>query len=105
MGRKSLLAVVGVALAAAAWFVEVPWRWRMSDAELVEAARRGRQVFLTNCATCHGGEQGPPGQMELKQDYSQREIGRALSAPPQGMPPFSGTDEQRRDLIVFLTEG
>ena len=105
MSRKALAFILVVVLAAAALFVEVPAGLGLSDDELAASERRGRQLFLAGCAPCHGGEDGPPTRAELQQDYGQRAIRRALESPPPGMPPFGGTEEERRDLLVFLTAG
>lgn len=101
--RKDLLAVGVALLGAAAWFVEIPAGFGLSDDERMASERRGRQLFLTNCANCHGGADGPPTRDELRDDFGQRAIRRALERPPLGMPPFGGTDEERRDLLVYLT--
>lgn len=103
MSRKAVALLVLALLAAAALFVEVPVGLGLSDDELAASERHGRQLFLANCAACHGGEDGPPTREELQQDYGQRAIRRALESPPPGMPPFGGTEAEKRDLLVFLT--
>ena len=105
MLRRTALVVVACLVAAGVYFFEIPLEWGMSDEDVTAAARRGRQIFLTNCATCHRGESDLPTQAELQQDYSQRELSQTLVTPPEGMPPFTGTAEEHRDLILFLTQG
>ncbi len=105
LNRRWWLALfVAGAVAVAAWFfVGLPLDWGMSEAEVAEATRQGRKIFLNNCATCHLGEGGLPSQRDMQQDYSRRQLSRVLEAPPERMPPFSGTEEERRNLLLFLT--
>jgi mono/diheme cytochrome c family protein len=105
MPRKLALLALAACIAGGAYFVEIPLHWGLSDEELDAAVRRGRQVFLGNCAPCHNGQPNLPSQRELRQDYSQRDLRRVLENPPQGMAPFSGTEDDRRDLLLFLTRG
>jgi mono/diheme cytochrome c family protein len=105
MLRKIGLIAAAAAVAGAVYLVEIPLHWGLSDEELVTAVRHGRQIFLTNCALCHNGQPDLPTQNELREDYSQRDLRRVLADPPAGMPLYTGTDEERRDLILFLTRG
>ena len=95
---------MALAVAASLWTLRPP-DWGLSEEEIVAAERRGRQVFLANCANCHRGEADIPGQDELRADYSSREIAAVLATPPAGMPPFAGSAAERRDLLVFLNGG
>ncbi len=105
MNRSVVIGAVLVLVAAAtAWQLRSPG-WGLSEAEVIAAERRGRQVFLSSCAPCHRGESDLPGQDELQSDYSTREIAATLDKPPAGMAVFTGTDAERRDLLVFLNGG
>ncbi len=105
MNRHLVVGAALVAALAAGFGALRPPDWGLSPEAAIAAERRGRQVFLVNCATCHRGESGIPGQDELRADYSSREIAAALATPPPGMPPFGGTDAEQRDLLIFLSGG
>ncbi|MDH4082502.1 MAG: cytochrome c [Nitrospira sp.] len=82
-------------------------------AQTEEAILRGQNVFKTNkCSVCHsiegkGGRMGP----DLSQVGSRREaawlhtfLKDPRSVIPQGkQPPFKGTDQEREELVTYLS--
>ena len=72
----------------------------VSDSEL------GRRTFETRCALCHtvGGKRRPLEFAGMEADAVQELIG-GLSDISPNMPPFTGTDAERRALAVYLIQG
>jgi mono/diheme cytochrome c family protein len=101
------LALLGLLIVAglAAYFIRIPLEWGMSPEEISRAVTGGRGTFATQCVACHAEQPNAPGPAELRSDFSQSELSGALSTPPPGMPPFAGTDEEKRNLILYLTRG
>ena len=69
-----------------------------------EALQLGAGLFEANCGLCHGEGTDWPLEPRL-QGKSEEEIFEILGRLPdlnEAMPPFEGTDEERRDLTRFL---
>jgi mono/diheme cytochrome c family protein len=76
------------------------------------AVERGQQLYVTNCGFCHGtnangGNSGPDlvrSVLVLHDDGSGTQIGPVIlnGRPAKGMPKFSMTDAQIKDIAAFL---
>jgi mono/diheme cytochrome c family protein len=70
--------------------------------ESPEAVAAGRQVFASRCLGCH---RDVPLQRRVAGWSSERAyltIGQLPKVPRANMPPFTGSEAERRDLAVFL---
>jgi len=77
-----------------------------------EAVARGEKLFVTNCAFCHGsnargGATGPDlvrSVLVLHDEGTGKTIGPVIlnGRPDKGMPKFSFTDAQIKDVAAFL---
>jgi mono/diheme cytochrome c family protein/cytochrome bd-type quinol oxidase subunit 1 len=70
------------------------------------AQKSGRMVFEESCSPCHGNEALWPMRARLK-SRSEGELNEIIGRLPQvqpDMPPFEGTDEERRALATFLSD-
>ena len=91
---------IAFALAATLWLCPVA---------LAQNADRGRQAFVTRCASCHGtdgngGELGPAiaARAVLRTDEELRTVLRT-GFPAAGMPPFATiADSEAADLVAFV---
>ena len=69
-------------------------------------AERGREIFITNCATCHGleanGEVGP--DLSKVSDRKSRKalIVQVISGQTPPMPQFQPNEKDMADLLSFL---
>jgi len=79
-----------------------------------EAANRGKQVFQSNCAFCHGasakGGEGGPDLLRSElvlHDSKGDKIGPVIhgSRADKGMPKFPLSDDQINDISAFLHQG
>ena len=106
-----VLAVVGIALAMvlAFWGVHA---LRPSDPyvhsvlQRVGDSDRGREIFLLNCATCHGLEQaglvGPDLHHVSERKSRSGLIHQVVSGQTPPMPQFQPTERDMADLLSFL---
>jgi len=106
--RRVVIAFIGISFLAGL-LTPLPAMAQQMD----EAILRGQNVFITNkCSRCHsiegnGGRMGP----DLSHVGSRREttwLQTFLTDPrsviPQGkQPPFKGTDQEREDLVTYLS--
>ncbi len=93
-------------LFVAAWFSKTPVGPKVPPEK--EPSNRGRQVFVSNCATCHGldgrgGERAPniatsPGAQQLPDAGLLRIIERGI--PAGGMPAFSSLGQSRIEAVA-----
>jgi mono/diheme cytochrome c family protein len=70
--------------------------------ESPEAERAGREVFLYRCNGCHRDVPLARRVAGWSADRAYQTIGRLPAVPRAGMPPFLGTEQDRRDLAAFL---
>ena len=106
-----VLAVVGIALAMvlAFWGVHA---LRPSDPyvhsvlQRVGDSDRGREIFLLNCATCHGLEQaglvGPDLHHVSERKSRSGLIHQVTSGQTPPMPQFQPNERDMADLLSFL---
>lgn len=78
-----------------------------SDA-LAASSERGRRLYSgSGCAACHDTAAPPPGVVpkplaNLSARYDVDSLARYLAAPTPPMPAYPMSDDERRDLAVFL---
>lgn len=96
--------MAGVAAVAGLSLLEWPLDRGLSDAERARAIANGRSIFATQCVVCHSEHPDRPSPAELRRDYSRGQLSRALDDPPPGMPAFFGSETDRRDLLLYLTQ-
>ncbi len=67
---------------------------------------RGHQLFLQNCATCHGlqgtGEVGPDLQNVSERKSQVALIKQVISGKTPPMPQFQPNTQDMADLLIFL---
>lgn len=67
---------------------------------------RGQQLFLQNCATCHGlkgtGEVGPDLQHVSERKSQVALIKQVISGKTPPMPQFQPNTQDMADLLIFL---
>ncbi len=108
---KWMALAIGLALAAGVGAVDIEAQLISRDVPAPDAVERGRQAFTVSCGFCHGidargGEGGPDlvrSAMMLNDEGGDLlgpflEVGR----PDAGMPPFSISDAEVRDLAGFV---
>jgi quinoprotein glucose dehydrogenase len=92
---------------------EVPWILRMTEREPEAEAstrRSGRDLYLANCAVCHGmdreGDGGrSPALRELAHRTSAEEVRRVIQTGRGFMPPFPDlTREDQSALVAYLLD-
>ncbi|NIT78786.1 MAG: c-type cytochrome, partial [Thermoplasmata archaeon] len=122
MRGRAILAVIGslliLVLFAAVWMREPNRMEEASVRQRLEALDRGAQLYLANCAGCHGqsgaGLAGPPlnlprFQEEEEAEFLRKTIARGL--PGTGMPPWHREEggplnsQQVDDLVTFIQYG
>jgi mono/diheme cytochrome c family protein len=79
----------------------------LDPAELSAARARGQTIWNTNpCASCHVPDQAPAEAYRplaaLRAKYTIDSLAALLRTPPLPMPAFPLSDDQRRDLAVYL---
>jgi cytochrome c553 len=79
----------------------------LSQAQIQAASTRGTALWNANaCASCHDAGQSAPNAyrplMALRSKYSIDSLVAYLRAPQPPMPVYPLSDDQRRDLAVFL---
>lgn len=67
-----------------------------------EAVLAGRAVFAYRCSTCHRDVPLPRRVAGWSPERAYETIGRLHEVPRANMPAFPGTEEDRRDLAIFL---
>jgi quinoprotein glucose dehydrogenase len=92
---------------------DVPWILRMTEREAAPAAPSqlsGRDIYLANCAACHGADrQGDGGRSpaltELGHRVSAEEVRRVIESGRGFMPPFPQLrGAEQATLIAYLLE-
>jgi mono/diheme cytochrome c family protein len=106
VSRKLLLLLVVAALAplllAVTWDAGLFASRHPPLPETSEAIERGRRIYASRCRHCH---QDVPLERRVAGWSAERAyhaIGRLPQLAPN-MPPFRGTEEERRALAVFLS--
>jgi glucose/arabinose dehydrogenase len=79
----------------------------LSEAEIKSASARGAALWKDNgCASCHVAEQAAPNAyrplMAIADKYTIDSLVAYLHTPTPPMPAFPLSDDQRRDLAVYL---
>ncbi len=106
MPKKTILALALVAILSLAG----GWAWEAGLfappppplVETAEAVAEGREVFAYRCVSCHRDVPLAPRVQGWSAERAYQTIGRLPSVPRANMPPFPGTEEDRRALAVFL---
>lgn len=62
----------------------------------------GQGVYAYRCASCHRDVALAPKVAGLSADQAYEKIGRLQEHPRANMPPFPGTEEDRRALAIFM---
>ena len=74
--------------------------------ELTGNASRGKEIFVTNCATCHGleanGEVGPDLRSVSEHKSRSALIKQVISGKTPPMPQFQPNEKDMADLLSFL---
>jgi mono/diheme cytochrome c family protein len=70
--------------------------------ETPEAVAAGRAVFASRCARCHRDVPLDRRVAGWTAERAYLTIGRLPGVPRAGMPPFAGSEEERRALALFL---
>lgn len=74
--------------------------------QLTGDAGRGKEIFLLNCATCHGlngiGEVGPDLRDVSERKSSVALINQVISGQTPPMPQFQPNERDMADLLSFL---
>ncbi len=98
------LAVAAAMVAAGlAWDAGLLARGPPALVETPEAVEAGQAVFASRCTSCH---RDVPLQRRVagwSAGRAYQTIGRLPTVPRANMPPFPGTEEERRALAVFLS--
>ncbi|MEO1622038.1 MAG: cytochrome c [Cyanobacteria bacterium J06632_3] len=74
--------------------------------QLTGNAERGKDIFVLNCATCHGlnafGEVGPDLRNVSERKSSVALINQVISGQTPPMPQFQPSERDMADLLAFL---
>ena len=100
--RNGVLALAVVTVAAAAAWDAGLLRLTPRLVRTPEAISRGRAVLAARCLHCHGVIPLAPRVAGWSAERAYEAIGRLPSLRP-AMPPFAGTEEERRALAVYLS--
>lgn len=80
----------------------------LGAADIAARTQRGRRLYSgSGCAACHDTHAPPPGVVpkplaNLSARYDVDSLARYLAAPTPPMPAYPMSDDERRDLAVFL---
>ncbi|MEP1074881.1 cytochrome c [Leptolyngbya sp. PL-A3] len=100
-----ILAIVSITIAGI-HFVDRADPYARDVLSLHGDARRGTEIFLMNCATCHGaygkGEVGPSLQNVSSRKSKVGLIRQVVSGRTPPMPQFQPTPQDMADLLKFL---
>lgn len=98
------LALAALVLAAGlAWDAGLLAPLRQPLVESPEAVAAGQAVFAYRCAPCHRDVPLAGRVAGWSAERAYQTIGRLPEVPRANMPPFPGTEEERRALAVFLS--
>lgn len=109
--RRTVLLVVGIVMAAAIAFWGAHTMGQSdpyvhSVLEIAGDAKRGREIFQLNCATCHGleasGEVGPDLHNVSERKSRVALIDQVISGKTPPMPQFQPNEKDMADLLSFL---
>jgi mono/diheme cytochrome c family protein len=70
--------------------------------ETPEAVAAGRQVFTYRCTGCHRDVRLDARLKGWTADRAYQTVGRLETVPKANMPPFPGSEEERRAVAIFL---
>lgn len=98
--RNALLVTAALVLAAA-WAWDLGFRPPPVLVRSPEAVSRGRAVLAARCLQCHGTIPLAPRVAGWTAERAYAALGKLPQLRP-GMPPFAGSDEERRALAVYL---
>jgi len=94
-----------LAMAVQSKLDQVPPAW-LEGADLPGMAKRGEQLYQRyNCHSCHGEQEGQVSFSGLSQRLGYRAVIAAMEQPQANMPLFPLSDEQRREIAVYLLAG
>lgn len=102
---------LGIAIAMLAWLGSVYYLEHadpyIREVLLLEGnAERGQEIFVMNCATCHGllgkGEVGPSLQNVSSRKSDVGLIRQVVSGNTPPMPQFQPSEQDMADLLEFL---
>lgn len=108
---KVILIFLGIALVIMAWlggvyYIEHADPYVRQVLALEGDAERGQEIFLMNCATCHGllgkGEVGPSLQNVSARKSDVGLIHQVISGDTPPMPQFQPNEQDMADLLEFL---
>lgn len=101
--RNAALAAAGLLLAGA-WAFQAGWLRPPPDLRVTpEALALGRRVLAGRCLHCHAAIPLAPRVRGWSAERAYEALGRLPELRP-AMPPFVGTEEERRALAVYLAE-
>ncbi len=106
MPKKTIAALLALAVVAllggwawdAGWFAPPP----PPLVETPEAVAAGQAVFAARCTGCHRDVRLDGRVAGWSAERAYRTIGRLQDVPRANMPPFPGSEEERRALAVYL---
>jgi len=108
-GRWLGILGVAIALASLIWALVAHTHsdpYVSSVLQLTGDAGRGKEIFITNCATCHGleagGEVGPDLHSVSERKSRRALIEQVISGKTPPMPQFQPNEKDMADLLSFL---
>ncbi|MEN9248031.1 MAG: cytochrome c [Gloeomargarita sp. GMQP_bins_69] len=106
VGLGLILCLVGVSWVAVR--LSTPDPYVQAVLSLVGDPVRGRDIFLQNCASCHGvegsGHVGPSLQGVVKRRSARRIIAQVIEGKTPPMPQFQPSPQAMADLLRYLEE-